>query len=508
MMVDRDQAAGMSLRDLLQGLVDELPAAGITVGGISLDSRSINPGDLFIALRGYRCDGREFIDQAIERGAAAVLVESDASRPLDTEQTASPVISIRELRAKTGIIAARFHHHPSRALQVIGITGTNGKTSVCHFLTQVLDAVEAGSAGCIGTLGHGVWPDLQNAANTTPDAVTLQGLLNDFSRRSVRRAVMEVSSHALEQGRVNGTDFDIAVFTNISHDHLDFHGDMERYVAAKQKLFQSEGLRHAVINVDDPFGAELYRELSRRMHVTGYGLATTAGDGDGPGSPEVSATLIDQDTGGLTLHIRSPWGEGELRANLVGRFNAYNLIAALSVLCLLDIPLDTVLAKLAGVHAVPGRMEVFGNDRSPGIVVDYAHTPDALEQALSRLRELCRGELVCVFGCGGDRDTAKRPLMGRVAERYADRVVITSDNPRNEMPEKIIDEIAAGMQGDVETIVDSDRASAIRYAIESCGPEDVVLIAGKGHETWQEVSGRRYPFSDRQLVRNLLEALS
>lgn len=497
---DRD----VTLHELLQGLSDELPATDVTVGGVSLDSRSVVPGDLFIALRGYRRDGREFIDEAVARGARAILVESDSSRPMDETETL--VISIRDLRTKTGLIASRFHGHPSRDMQVIGITGTNGKTSVCHFIAQVLNDIEPASAGCIGTLGYGIYPDLTAAVHTTPDAVMLQSRLAEFRNKGARRTVMEVSSHALEQGRVNGTEFDVAVFTNISHEHMDYHGDMQSYAAAKERLFHSEGLKQAVINVDDDFGKRLFEGLSDRVVVFGYALEKeTAGHAAGT-TADIVASIKKHDADGLILNVRTPWGEGEFHSGLIGEFNACNLLAALSTLCLTGLDLDTVLQRLAQVRAVPGRMEVFGNDASTRIIVDYAHTPDALEQTLAQIRKLCRGKLVCVFGCGGDRDTAKRPLMGRVAEEYADRVIITSDNPRGEMPEKIIDEIAAGMSGKVETIINVDRTAAIQYAMETSGPGDVVLVAGKGHETWQEVNGRRYPFSDRQLVRNLLEA--
>lgn len=501
MMADRDPGKGMALQDLLEGLTDELTATEVTISGLSLDSRSVVPGDLFIALRGYRRDGREFIDEAVARGAQAILVESDSSRPMDETETL--LISIRDLRAKTGHIASRFYGHPSRDMQVIGITGTNGKTSVCHFISQVLNDVEPGSTGCIGTLGYGIYPDLNAAVHTTPDAVMLHSLLADFRHNGVRRTVMEVSSHALEQGRVNGIEFDIAVFTNISHEHMDYHGDMQSYAAAKERLFYCEGLKQAVINVDDDFGKRLFEELSDRVPVLGYALEKETGTGT---PANVVASIIKHDAEGLTLNVHTPWGEGAFRSGLIGDFNVSNLLAALATLCLTGSNLDTVLQRLAQVQAVPGRMEVFGNNTSPQIIVDYAHTPDALEQTLAQLRKLCRGKLVCVFGCGGDRDTAKRPLMGRVAEQYADRIIITSDNPRGEMPEKIIDEIAAGMAGRVETIINVDRTAAIQYAIESSSPRDLVLIAGKGHETWQEVNGKRYPFSDRQLVRNLLEA--
>lgn len=505
MMVERNPGNGIGLHDLLEGLTGELPATDVAISGLCLDSRRVAAGDLFIALRGQRRDGREFIDEAVARGASAILVESDSSRPVDETETI--LISIRDLRSRTGLIASRFFGHPSRAMQVVGITGTNGKTSVCHFISQSLNGIEPGTVGCIGTLGYGIYPELDTASHTTPDAVALQSRLSDFRAAGARHTVMEVSSHALEQGRVNGTEFDIAVFTNISHEHLDYHGNMEAYAAAKQRLFHSKGLQQAVINVDDEYGRRLFDELSGRVPVYGYGLLTDTDGGSGDIRRNVAAAIIEHDGNGMTLAIHSPWGEGRLHSGLVGEFNAYNLLAALSVLCASGIGFEPALRQLARLRPVPGRMEIFGHESGPAIIVDYAHTPDALEQALVQARKLGGGRLVCVFGCGGDRDTAKRPLMGRVAEEHADRIILTSDNPRCELPEKIIDEIAAGMAGRVDTTIYVDRTAAIRYAIETAGHDDVILIAGKGHETWQEIDGRRYPFSDRQLIRNILESV-
>jgi UDP-N-acetylmuramoyl-L-alanyl-D-glutamate--2,6-diaminopimelate ligase len=488
MMADQHQLAGASLHQLLQGLVETLPEADCRIGGIALDSRDVEPGDAFLALHGYSEDGSQYIADAAARGAAVILLEEGLKT--GGGDLGIPIIPVRDLRANAGIIAARFYGEPSRKLEVIGITGTNGKTSVCQFIARALNEDHQGKVGCLGTLGYG--------KNTTPDPVTLQRLLSGFTTAAAEYAVMEVSSHALEQGRVNGVGFDIAVFTNLSHEHLDFHGDMEGYAQAKRKLFLIPGLMYAVINSRDAYGKMLMEELSGRVPVIDYGMA------DAESEPSVNAVLRHQGTTGLRLEIASPWGNGDLQSSLIGAFNADNLLAALAVLCLLDMPFDDVMQRLSRIPPLPGRMEAFGTADNATVIVDYAHTPDALEQALITLKEICRGRLICIFGCGGERDMAKRPEMGRVAELHADRIIITSDNPRREPPQKIINEIAAGIQGGTETVIDEDRTRAISTAIRAAQPDDIILVAGKGHETYQEIAGQRYPFSDRQLVRNLL----
>lgn len=495
-MPEQNSSTGVSLQELLQGLTQPLPGPKLRITGLGLDSRSIRPGEAFLAVKGSSDDGSRYARDAVARGAAVILLEEGLDCPDDLNV---PVIPVRNLRARAGLIAARFHGEPSTRLNVVGITGTNGKTSVSHFVAQVLNEERHGRVGCIGTLGYGIYPELDPALNTTPDAVTLQRLLAGFADAHADCVVMEVSSHALEQGRVKGVGFDIAVFTNLSHEHLDFHVDMNGYYGAKRKLFLAPGLATAVINADDDFGRSLMEELAGRVRVLGYGVAE-----NGSSNP-ISARLLRRDAGGLELDIHSPWGAGRLSSTLIGRFNAGNLLAALAVLCLLDMPFERAIEGLTRVRPVPGRMEAFGDPDGPAVIVDYAHTPDALEQVLLTLKGLCKGRLVCVFGCGGDRDSAKRPQMGRVAEQYADRIILTSDNPRGENPQAIIDDIAAGIETGADTMIDEDRAGAITIAIRTARPDDIVLIAGKGHETYQEIAGRRYPFSDRQLVRNLLE---
>lgn len=484
---------------LLEGLARD-GVADLPIASLCIDSRRVKPGDVFIALDGLRTRGLDYLDEAIDKGAVAVLVDESAGAA--GARRGAAVIAIPDLRHRLGVLAGRYYGNPSESMRVTGVTGTNGKTSVTWYLAQVLSAGGA-PIGSIGTLGYGLYDSLEGALNTTPDAITLQGLLARFREQGARDAVMEVSSHALEQGRVNGVRFNSAVFTNLSRDHLDYHGDMSVYSQAKRKLFLLPGLRNAVVNVDDPYGAALAKEFRDRLNVIRYGIAGKGVQGEP--APELCAKILDQDVASMSLRVDSPWGSGEVCIPLVGRFNAANVLAVIGASCLGGMSLDEVLERLSGLRGVPGRLEYFGTPSSPKVFVDYSHTPDALQQALKSLRALCEGRLICVFGCGGDRDRGKRPEMGRVGERHADLVYVTSDNPRNEEPEAIIAEIMAGMQGRIPVEVEPDRARAIAEAIRRAGRDDIVLVAGKGHETYQEIRSVRLPFSDRQLVRNLLE---
>ncbi len=465
------------------------------ITGISLDSRNVQPGDLFLALPGSQTDGCEFISAAIEKGAVAVLRESPAGANIEIRQRI-PVIPLSGLRQRAGIIAARFYGEPSAAMQVVGITGTNGKTSCSYFLAQALG--DATPAGVIGTLGSGLFGELREGCNTTPDPVTLQSLLAQFRDKRVRHAVMEVSSHALEQGRVQGVCFDTAVFTNLSRDHLDYHGDMASYGAAKRKLFTMPGLRRAVINADDEFGRELLGSLPDGITVCSYTL-----EGRSAAAAMVAGTELHLGTNGLRMKLHTPWGRSEIKSPLLGRFNASNLLAALTTLLMLEVPLDQAVDRLSRLAPVPGRMESFGGEGTPLVVVDYAHTPEALEQVLIALRE--HGEqLWCVFGCGGDRDRGKRPLMGAVAGKYADHVMITDDNPRSENSEVIVTEILAGISGSGDVAVCHERAGAITAVVQQASARDVVLVAGKGHEQFQQIGDLKRPFSDRDVVQRAL----
>ncbi len=477
---------------VLQPLHRLLPnaPADLTVGGLALDSRRVQCGDLFLAYPGEHADGRDFIAQAVANGAAAIAVEPGRQ----IEGVTVPVIEVPRLRAQVSRIADRFYGSPSAAMTVIGVTGTNGKTSVTQLIGQAL-RLTGRRCGVIGTLGASADGAIDTAGNlTTPDPVALQRQLAQWRDAGVDCVAMEVSSHGLEQARVNGIRFRGAVFTNLSRDHLDYHGDMESYGAAKAKLFELPGLEFAVLNVDDDFGRALQQQLQGHLHTLGYGLQRAA-------SLFVQKERYRND--GIDADVVSPWGRLHLNSRLLGDFNLSNLLAVVAVLgeLGLDRPaLERIAPQLA---PIPGRMErvdVSGSDVD--VIVDYAHTPDALDHALRALRRHCERELWAVFGCGGDRDRGKRPLMGAVAERLADRVVITSDNPRGEPPQRIIDEIAAGLSR--PALIEVDRARAIALAVERAGSGDLLLIAGKGHEDYQQIGTEKRPFSDIDCARAAL----
>jgi UDP-N-acetylmuramoyl-L-alanyl-D-glutamate--2,6-diaminopimelate ligase len=410
-------------------------------------------------------------------------------------------VGVAGLSRQLGLIAARFYAEPSRDMTVIGITGTNGKTSCCHYLAQAL-IEDGGPCGVIGTLGYGPYGALHAGSHTTPDAVTLQGELAVLRDAGIRRVAMEVSSHALDQERTQGVTFAGAIFTNLTHEHLDYHGDLTAYAQAKKKLFLMPGLCYAVINHDDAFGRELLAGLARPIIAVRYGLGDEVRQGDGR---YVHGAIVQRDLAGLELQVSSSWGAGRVRSALLGQFNASNLLAVLAMLLLMEIPFDAALARLSRLRAVPGRMERFGGGTGqPLVIVDYAHTPDALMQVLQTLRLHCAGALWCVFGCGGDRDRGKRPLMGAVAERCADHVIVTSDNPRREDPQVIIDQILTGVRQVQAVARVPDRAQAIRQAVTGARGGDIVLVAGKGHEDYQQIGDERLPFSDREQVQRLL----
>ncbi len=493
---------GYLLTVLLQDVVELDPGFERTVTGIASDSRDVAGGELFLARPGNSGSGTEYIDQAIGRGAVAVAYESQAGAVL--ERHGVPLIPVPGISAKMGLLADRFYQHPSGDMWVAGITGTNGKTSVSHYLAQSLhcphpERGESASCALLGTLGYGMYGALEQGLHTTPDAVAIHRLLGQLHRQGARRAVMEVSSHGLVQGRVAGVSFDVAVFTNLSRDHLDYHGGMEAYADAKRGLFHMPGLRHAVINVDDPIGETILARLGGDVQGIAYSLQ--------PDHPyaQVRALGIEAEADGLQLVVQTPRGKGRLKSRLLGRFNGENLLAALATLLTLELPLEDILERLALVHPVAGRMERFGGSAGrPLVVVDYAHTPDALEQILRALRIHCRGELFCVFGCGGERDRGKRPEMGAAAERHADHLVLTDDNPRREDPDAIIRDIRSGLTAPASTVVERNRTAAIAMALHQAGASDIVVVAGKGHEDYQDIGGERQPYSDGETVRALL----
>lgn len=495
------RGAPQNLRTLLEGLFTPLPELNGEITGLSLDSRTVQPGFLFLALPGTQQRGHEFISAAIERGAVVVLYDASCEAP--KTDCAVPCVGVRDLPRYVGLIAARFYDHPSLPMRIIGVTGTNGKTSTCHFIAQGLR--ENVPCGVIGTLGNGLYGEtLTPSSHTTPDAITLQAQLAAWRAVDVKHVVMEVSSHALSQHRIEGTRITTAVFTNLSRDHLDYHGDMAAYAAAKRRLFELPTLQHAIVNLDDAFGAGLFNTLPNTVQTLGYTLSATP---NYPPDRTVSVTRFQLDGAGVYMEIRTPWGEGVIRSALIGRHNTLNMLAALCALVVNGVHFHDAIYKLHRLVPVPGRMEVYGNSaEGPWVVVDYAHTPDALSQVLNTLREYCRGRLWVVFGCGGERDVGKRPLMGEIAQRLADKVILTDDNPRREPPSAIIKDILQGMRDPQKVPVMHGRARAIHHAVTQAASADVVLIAGKGHEEYQIIGAEKHPFRDGACVEAALAA--
>ena len=473
--------------------IAQLQQLGMRITRLASDSRRVVPGDVFVAIPGDHVDARKLIPQAIAAGAAAVIWEANGFNWDPAWRI--PNLPVHNLREQIGVIAAHVYGEPSRQLWLAGVTGTNGKTSCSHWIAQSLTQL-GNRAAVIGTLGNGFPEALSEPTHTTPDAISLQQQIAGLVAQGASHLAMEVSSHGLDQGRVNGAAFQASRFTNLTHDHLDYHGDMEQYGRAKARLFHWPGLRHAVINLDDDFGVQLAASLDRsQVDVLGYGL----------GKGEISGHRLDLSKRGLTLEIETPWGAGLIRSRLLGGFNAANLLGVLGTLLAAEVALDDATRVLEQVEPVAGRLQMVRRPGCPLVVIDYAHTPDALEKVLETLRGVLgtEGRLICVFGCGGDRDPAKRPLMGEIATRLADLAVVTSDNPRSEDPAAIIDQVIAGAHPNYWT--DPDRAAAIARAIREAGEQDVVLLAGKGHEIYQEIAGRRLPFSDARVAANAME---
>jgi UDP-N-acetylmuramoyl-L-alanyl-D-glutamate--2,6-diaminopimelate ligase len=486
------------LSALLAGLAAVTPEQDVEIRGLDTDSRRLRPGEAFLACRGAgpATHGLLHVRQACDQGAAAILWEPapDIAAPAIA---APPALAVTALAQHAGRLAARFYGEPGLRLFVVGITGTDGKTSTAHILAQALAAL-GGRCGYLGTLGYGFLPDLSAATHTTPDAVMLQRWLAWLAEQGADSVMMEVSSHALDQGRVNAVSFDLAVLTNITRDHLDYHGDHEHYVAAKRRLFALEGLRAVILNQDDPYGRQWLGEFPAALDRIAYGLGPTAVPGCTRFVLGAEPELHDH---GLRLAVNSSWGSGLLESRLLGRFNACNLLAALAVLLEKGVALPEALAALGKADTVPGRMQAIRvQDCQPLVAVDYAHTPEALGQALRALRAHCRGELTVVFGCGGDRDRGKRPLMAATALEHADRLILTDDNPRGEDPQAIMRDILAGLPAGARFTVEHDRARAIALAVEGAGIQDAVLVAGKGHEDYQIVGRERRHFSDRLVV--------
>ncbi|TBU97317.1 UDP-N-acetylmuramoyl-L-alanyl-D-glutamate--2,6-diaminopimelate ligase [Stutzerimonas kirkiae] len=477
-----------------------LPQAGssVLIRELTLDSRKVRPGDLFLAVPGAQQDGRAHIPDAIARGAAAVAYESEGAQ--DIWAVGAVLLPVRRLASQLSAIAGRFYGEPSRSLRLAGITGTNGKTSVSQLVAQALDRLGE-RCGVIGTLGTGFHGELEQGRHTTPDALGVQATLARLKQDGARAVAMEVSSHGLQQGRVAAIDFDVAVFTNLSRDHLDYHGSMQAYGEAKAALFAMPGLKCRVINLDDAFGRELaaYRQDSRLIT---YSLEDPAA--------YLYCPQVTLDDDGIRARLVTPQGEGSLHSTLLGRFNVSNALAAIGTLLALNHPLDEILAVFPALQGPAGRMQRLGGNRRPLVVVDYAHTPDALEKVLLAMRPHVQGRLICLFGCGGERDRGKRPLMAAVAERLADQVLVTDDNPRGEAAAAIRAEIMQGFSAPAPAPARvrevAGRAAAIATAVAASRIGDVLLLAGKGHEDYQEIAGERLPFSDLLEARKALDA--
>jgi UDP-N-acetylmuramoyl-L-alanyl-D-glutamate--2,6-diaminopimelate ligase len=455
------------------------------IHGLQLDSRKVQSGDLFLAVPGEEHDGRHFIEQAVANGAAAVVAEAPVAGFVD--ELPVPLVEIPELRFEVGPLAARFFRHPSRSLHMVGVTGTNGKTTTTMLIAQLGRSL-GHTCGVIGTLGATLDDMATGSVNTTPDPVSLQRQLAQWRDQDVSTVSIEVSSHALVQGRVSGAEFNTAIYTNLSHDHLDYHGSMDAYARAKLQLFASAGLRHAVVNIDDEYAGKVIAAVPEGVRILTY----SAGRADA----DIRVENTVYSAAGVEGELHTPWGSGHFSSPLPGEFNLANLAAAVTATVLAGEDLLAVLAAVSRLRPVPGRMQLIPNELNLQVIVDYAHTPDALEQVLSALKNHVQGNLVTVFGCGGDRDRAKRQVMGRIASLFSDRVVVTSDNPRGEDPATILTDIATGCSGNYELV--ADRGQAIAMAIGEAEPGDCVVIAGKGHEDYQIIDGERHHFSDEQ----------
>jgi UDP-N-acetylmuramoyl-L-alanyl-D-glutamate--2,6-diaminopimelate ligase len=484
-----------TLRDItpdatgIAGLADD-----VTVSAVTYDSRRAVAGSVFVALRGLKADGAEFAAQAAARGASMIVTE--APRPAGS---ATPWLIVSDARLALALLADAFFAHPSRRMTVIGVTGTNGKTTTAYLLASILDAAGL-KAGLLGTVTYRLGAEEREASRTTPEAPDVQQLLDDMIRQGCKSAVMEVSSHALALKRVDGMRFAAGIFTNLTRDHLDFHEDMETYFLAKRRLFELlPDDAPGIINLDDPRGPAL---IGVSTQAVTFAIGRAA---------DVTPSPLEFTLDGLSFDVRTPHGTVPIESKLVGRPNVYNILAASATAVAIGLPLDAIARGVNALSGVPGRFEVVSApDHDVTVVVDYAHTDDALRNLLETARPLAPRRLVTVFGCGGDRDATKRPLMGMVAARLSDVVVITSDNPRSEEPQRIIDEIKrgipAGVQGgrvpDVQAIV--DRREAIERAVEQAESGDVVLIAGKGHEKYQQIGDRVLPFDDGDIARQAL----
>ena len=486
----------MSRTLALARLLPDIAGVGdIAVSGLVLDSRDVRPGDAFVCVAGFGAHGLNFVQQARANGAVAILYDHPAPEGIAVPADA---IAVPGLRARMGALADQFHGQPSRSMTMVGVTGTNGKTSTVQLLGQAWQRLGI-TSGSIGTLGVGLYGQVVPTGFTTPLVLQMHQVLAQLRDAGASATAMEVSSHALDQGRVDAVHYDIAVFTNLTRDHLDYHGSMDAYGAAKARLFQRPGLKAAVINLDDAYAATLLALLDPAVAVVGVSSR-------GAASARLQAADIVMDSAGLHFQLRADGQQAAVDSPLLGRFNVDNLLAVAGVLLAQGQPLAVIASLLGQLRPISGRMNKLGGQAGqPTVVVDYAHTPDALLQALSSLEDHVDGLLACVFGCGGDRDAGKRPQMAAIAEAHADRVIVTDDNPRSEDGDAIVADILAGFARPEAVAVQRDRALAIDSAIATASAGDVVLIAGKGHEPYQEINGVKHPFDDSQVAQQCLD---
>jgi UDP-N-acetylmuramoyl-L-alanyl-D-glutamate--2,6-diaminopimelate ligase len=491
----------MDLREIFPAAAAPLPR--LDIEAITMDSREAAPHGLFLACRGAEHHGLEFLGEALERGVSAIAWESASGVQLPALPGNVVGIAVTDLRRQLGDIGNRFFGRPSERIAVVGITGTNGKTTVAWLLAQALRRLGR-RAGYLGTLGYGLGTDMRADRLTTPDCLTVHRRLREFLDAGASLAVAEVSSHALDQGRVDGVRFRIAAFTNLTQDHLDYHTDMRSYGRAKQRLFTEARPEQAVINVGDAFGRELAAQPAGHQKLLKVAVAAASESSD---DADLVARTVSSQRGSLALEFHYAGGIARVESSLTGAFNAENLVVAAGVLLCAGFSLDEAAAALGAAESPPGRMQrIEGSDHGPVVIVDFAHTPDAIRRVLQALRAASSGALWCVFGCGGNRDATKRSVMGAVAGELADHVIVTDDNPRDENPAEITAQIVAGIADKARLLVINDREQAIGEAIRSAAPGDVVLIAGKGHESFQLSSGARRPFSDQDVARRALES--
>lgn len=491
-----------SLSTLFEGLVTV--SEDLLIANITLDSRKVVSGSLFFALAKQAEQRQAHLQQALQQGAVAVAFSSEqvltSTEKALVDEYAVEAIAVAGLEHQVSEIAARFYDRPSASLKVIAVTGTNGKTSVTHYIAEALEKLNFPCA-LIGTLGHGRLPTLTDNGMTTPDPISVQAILAECVAAGVDFVALEASSHALDQGRLNAVQIDIAVFTNLTRDHLDYHLNMQAYAESKMRLFKMPSVQTAIVNLDDEMGRRIQSECQPHMRVLGYSIQQHA-------DAVLQAKQVIPKHDGIEFELVSEQHQTSIQTALLGAFNVANLLATAAVLKVLEISPDQISKVLSDCHSVTGRMQATTGLAAPTVVVDYAHTPDALKQVLTALRwhAIDQADLWCVFGCGGDRDRGKRPKMGMIAEQQADHLVITDDNPRYEASQQIIDDILSGCRNPQQIHVQADRGKAIQFAVQRAAQKDIVLIAGKGHETTQEIAGVKYPFNDMQIVSQILQS--